>query len=262
MMLDSITPVILTYNEEANVGRTLERLTWAKKIIVVDSESTDNTLAIARAYASVKIFSRPFDCHANQWQFGISQTDIDTEWVLALDADYILTDDLTRELQELAPPAEVAGYFARFVYCVDGRPLRATLYPPVAVLFRRERARYIQDGHTQRVQLSGRVEKLRHVIYHDDRKSLSHWVAAQDRYARIEADKFFSPSWEPTRWTESLRRMRVVAPFAMLLYTLLIKRLVLDGWPGIFYSLQRTYAELLLSLYLIRNDLNRARKDQ
>ena len=257
-MLDAITPVILTFNEAANLERTLAKLSWARRIVVVDSHSTDETREIAARHPAVAFVARTFDGHASQWDHAITKTGIETEWVLALDADYVLSNALIEEMRGLAPPADIDGYSARFVYCVDGRPLRATLYPPVTVLFRRERASYVQDGHTQRVQLGGRTESLTNVIYHDDRKSLSRWVAAQDRYARIEAEKFLAPGWKPARWTERLRSYRVIAPFAMLFYCLFIKGLVLDGRPGIFFSLQRTFAELLLSLYLIRHDLGSA----
>ncbi len=67
-MLDHITPVLLTFNEEVNIGRTLSHLTWAKDIVVVDSGSTDKTLAIVASCSQARLFSRPFDTHGNQWR--------------------------------------------------------------------------------------------------------------------------------------------------------------------------------------------------
>lgn len=256
-MINDVTPVILTLNEGPNLARTLSKLSWAREIIVVDSGSTDETLAIAASNPAVRVISRAFDGHANQWNFAVAQTGIGTPWVLALDADYVLSDALVDEIKSLRPDPEVHGYRVRFVYCVDGNPLRGTLYPPVTVLFRRQGAQYVQDGHTQRVHLEGSTRMLSNVIFHDDRKSLSRWLQSQRDYARIEAEKYLSPAWRPRRWTEFLRSLRVVAPLAMLGYCLFVKLLILDGWPGIFYSLQRSYAELLLSLHLIAQDLKR-----
>src|SRR5919106_2423683 len=102
-MLDQITPLILTYNEAPNIGRTLENLSWAQDIVVVDSFSDDETLEIAASFPNVRCVQRVFDCHRNQWEFGLRETGIKTPWVLALDADYILTTDLTDELQKLEP---------------------------------------------------------------------------------------------------------------------------------------------------------------
>jgi glycosyltransferase involved in cell wall biosynthesis len=254
-VLENITPVILTLDEAPNIGRTLAKLSWARDIVIVDSGSTDETLSIASRHKKVRVVSRPFDCHANQWNHGISDANIRTDWVLALDADYVLSDALIDELAALVPAAGVSGYRAQFVYCVEGKPLRATVLPPVTILFQREGARYVQDGHTQRVKIDGRIEMLSNVIFHDDRKSLPRWVASQDRYARIEADKLCNSRGKSLRLPERIRRLRVVAPFAMLFYCLFVKGLILDGWAGIFYSFQRTFAELLLSLYLLERTL-------
>lgn len=255
-MLDRITPVILTFNEAPNIGRTLERLSWAKDVMIVDSFSTDETAAIVGRFPNARLFQRKFDTHAQQWNFGILETAIETEWVLALDADYIVSSDLLHELQALAPEADVAGYRTSFRYCIEGRPLRATVYTPVTVLFRRERAEYVQDGHTQRVTINGRIALLSGVIFHDDRKSLSHWVASQDRYMRLDAEKLLKADWSNPGWAGRIRKLRVVAPFAMLFYCLLLRGLVLDGRAGLFYSFQRAFAELLLSLHLLQHDLS------
>jgi glycosyltransferase involved in cell wall biosynthesis len=257
MRLDQIAAVILTRDEAPNIARTLEKLRWARQIVVVDSQSADDTVAIAGGFPNVRVVTRAFRSHADQWSFAVFDTGIDAEWILALDADYVLSDDLVEELRTLEPASGVDGYSARFIYCVDGRPLRATLYPPVTVLYRKAHARYWQDGHTQRVSVDGAVRALRGPIFHDDRKSLSSWVAAQDRYARIEAEKLSRPSTAAADWPERLRRTKVLAPFAMLAYCLFVKGLVLDGWPGVFYAFQRTFAELLLSLHLIRRALDR-----
>src|SRR5215211_8720986 len=99
-MLDQITPLILTYNEAPNIARVLESLRWAGEVVVVDSFSTDQTTAIAASFPNVRVVQRVFDCHRNQWEFGLRETRIETEWVLALDADYIVTNDLKNEIQE------------------------------------------------------------------------------------------------------------------------------------------------------------------
>ena len=96
-MLNQITPLILTYNEAPNLGRTLDRLAWARDIVIVDSLSTDDTRAIAARYPSARVFDRAFTSHAEQWNFGLEQTGIKTDWVLALDADFVLTEDVIRE---------------------------------------------------------------------------------------------------------------------------------------------------------------------
>ena len=72
-MLESITPLILTFNEEANLARTLAKLDWASEIILVDSFSDDATCEIARQRRGLKLFQREFDSHAEQWNYGLKQ---------------------------------------------------------------------------------------------------------------------------------------------------------------------------------------------
>src|SRR5436189_3314309 len=97
-MLDHITPVLLTFNEEPNIARTLARLEWAKDIVVVDSGSTDATRAILAKFPNVRVFDRRFESHANQWRFATEETQIGTSWILRLDADYEVLKPLIMEL--------------------------------------------------------------------------------------------------------------------------------------------------------------------
>lgn len=250
-MLDQITPLILTYNEAPNIVRSLQRLGWARDIVVVDSFSTDATIQLAKQFPNVRVFQRPFDTHAQQWSFGLEQTEIKTPWVLALDADYILTDEFIQEIDCLDPKSGPSGFSARFIYCLQGKPLRSGIYPPVTVLYRHNCSRYEQDGHTQRVRVEGEVQNLRSRVLHDDRKPLRHWLKAQARYAELEAQKLSSVRPEHLKPTDRMRRWIVVAPPAMLLYCLIVRVGLLDGWAGLHYAFERTIAETMLSLYLI-----------
>jgi glycosyltransferase involved in cell wall biosynthesis len=255
-MLDQITPLILTYNEAPNIGRTLEQLRWARDIVVVDSLSNDNTLEAAARFAQVRPFSREFSSHENQWNFGLRETDIKSEWILALDADYILTPELLEELKRLQPAPEIAGYRAQFTYCINGRPLRSGIYPPVTVLYRRDRGHYTQDGHTHKLVVEGPVVDLASRILHDDRKPLRHWLQSQVRYTKLEAEKLLRADPSTLAWSDRIRRWRVVAPFAVLFYCLILRGGVFDGWAGFYYAFQRMLAELMLSIYLIEDDFN------
>lgn len=246
--LEEITVLILTYNEEANIGRTLSRLDWARRIVVVDSGSTDKTVDIVRQFPCTEIVVRPFDNHPNQWNFGLEVCGNSSNWILALDADYIVGDAFRDELAGLNPTEEVSGYSASFRYCINGRPLRGSLYPPVTVLYRHSRARYFQDGHTQRLALSGLVLPMRAPLYHDDRKPLSRWFASQRKYAALEADHLLETPPRELSGVDRIRLMAWPAPILVFLYTLICKGCVLDGRAGWFYAAQRLVAELMLAL--------------
>lgn len=254
----NITALVLTRNEAPNLARTLAKLTWLPEVVIVDSQSTDETREIAAKYENARVIERRFTSHAEQWNFGLEEAGINSEWVLALDADFVLTDALIREIQSLEPAASLAGYWASFKYCIDGHPLRGAAYPPVAVLFRRGRGRYAQDGHTQRIRLDGEIGRLAAPILHDDRKSLTHWLGSQARYMALEAEKLSNPAVH-IGLVDQVRRWIVIAPPAMFLYCYLVRGGILDGKAGLFYALQRSVAEGMLSLFLVRRMLGRDR---
>jgi glycosyltransferase involved in cell wall biosynthesis len=250
MDLSGITLLILTYNEAPNIGRTLAALSWAEEIVIIDTGSTDGTIEIARsAHPNVRIIERAFDTHGAQWNFGLQQ--VHTPWILSLDADYELSPGFVEEIRRIEPAADIAGYEVQFQYRIFGHSLKASVYPPRVVLFRRDRCSYYDDGHTQRLRAEGVVGHLAGLIYHDDRKPLAHWLRSQDRYAIIEARHLLSAPLDKLNFQDRLRRKIFFGAPLMFLYLLFARGLIFDGWPGWFYVCQRTIAEFLLSLRLL-----------
>lgn len=248
-MLEEITPLILTYNEAPNIHRTLQQLTWAKRIVIIDSYSTDETLEITGAYPQVEIFQHKFISFANQCNYGLSK--INTPWVLSLDADYILSDELIAEIKSLPKDTEVNSYLVSFKYCVFGKPLRATLLPPRKVLYKREKAIYRDDGHAHRVSVKGDSKPLLGFIYHDDRKPFTRWLWSQERYMIIESKKLLETPESELSLGDRIRKQKLFAPFVILIYCLILKGGILDGWHGWYYAFQRVFAEILLSMQII-----------
>ena len=191
-MFEAITPLILTYNEAPNIARTLVKLDWATKIVIIDSYSTDDTLDIVKANPRVEVFQREFDTHAAQWNYGLEK--VNTQWVLSLDADYVLTDTLIEEIKNLELNNTADSYFISFKYCVFGKPLSGTILPPRQALFKKELSTYIDDGHTQLLKVTGSHKSLENYILHDDRKPFSRWLWAQNRYMVLEAKKLTETS--------------------------------------------------------------------
>jgi glycosyltransferase involved in cell wall biosynthesis len=253
--LDRIDVIVLTWNEEANLARTLDALTAFPRIVVLDSGSTDTTQEIAARYPNVRVCRRDFETHAAQWNHALTACGLQAEWVLALDADYVLTPPLVAEIGALHPAPSTGGYRASFRYCIEGKPLSGSLYPPVTVLYRREGADYVQDGHTQRVVVRGNVLALGGAIFHDDRKPFAAWLAAQDRYARLECALLMSTPWAALGWRDRLRRMILITPWLVPLYCLTVGRGLADGRIGLIYALQRGIAEAILSVRVLQAGL-------
>jgi len=255
----SITPVLLTFNESPNIRRTLAQLAWAEDIVVVDSGSTDDTLSVLNSHPRVRVFHRAFDTHHAQWCFAMHETRIGTPWALRLDADYQVTDDLIAEMANLAVPDTVAAYEAAFDYAVFGRRLTGSLYPPKPILLRMGRFSISDEGHTEGWVVNGPVAKLKARLIHDDWKSMRDWAMAQARYMTRERQKLDSRQVGVRDW---LRMHPPLMPLTVFFYCLFGKGLLFNGKAGMLYTLQRTIAEGILSLYILEKQLSAPEKQK
>ncbi len=186
-----VTPVVLTFNEEANVGRTLESLRAFPRVVVVDSLSDDGTEAIARSFPNVAWFARPWGGFREQWRFAFEETSIATPFVLALDADMAVSPRLEREIADTARRGDVDGATMAFEYRIRGVSLVGSLYPRQLRLLRLSRARVGERGHAHHLEVDGRVVDLSARLVHDDRKPLEMFVRAQLGYSARELPRLF-----------------------------------------------------------------------
>jgi hypothetical protein len=124
-------------------------------------------------------------------------------------------------------------------------------------LCRKDKARYADDGHGHRVQISGSTTALESFIAHDDRKPLDRWLGEQLKYSAREAEHLLGTPNAKLNRADRIRLKIVLAPPLVILFALFGKGLILDGWAGWFYALQRLLAEVLLSLRLLETKLKR-----
>jgi glycosyltransferase involved in cell wall biosynthesis len=251
-MLDHITPVLLTHNEDQNIGRTLSRLSWAKDVVVVDGGSTDRTLSILAGCANLRVFKRRFDTHANQWRYAVEETQIATDWILRLDADYQVSDALVSELTRLDPNAPVNAYRIGFDYAIFSQKLFSSLYPANTILLRKDKFSVRDRGHTEAWDVEGPVATLSGRILHDDWKPTEQWMIGQTRYMQRELEWLRVDGAGLVRW---LRLRPPLMPIFVFLYCLFGKGLIVNGRAGIFYALQRMIAEGVLSLMVLEAKL-------
>ena len=253
MDLADITPLVLTYNEAANIEACLACLAWARDVVVVDSFSTDDTVERARQFANVRVLQRRFDTHSAQVEFRTPRNGNRhavgpvARCRLSADARIARRDSLAR-----AAYRRVCLLCAVHLLCVWPPAARAACIGRWPRCFVASELDYVQDGHTQRLRLhSGSFGQLTGRMLHDDRKSLGRWLASQDRYMELEARLLLERPAGQLGWTDRLRKWVVLAPWLMFVYCLLVKGALLDGRAGWYYAFQRLTAELILSLKLI-----------
>jgi glycosyltransferase involved in cell wall biosynthesis len=247
----AVTPVLLTLNEEPNIGRTLASLSWADKVVVLDSGSTDGTERVARGFPAVRWFTRPFDAHAKQWRFAVEETGVESEYILALDADMSTSASFLEELEFRFLAGSYVGATIPFEYWMMGRRLPGSIYPPQVRLFRRGSARVEQDGHTQRFVVDAPAYRFRSRLRHDDRKSLERWVHSQLGYSKKELERLNGEGRSALK--DRLRRtglMPIVAGSVAYVRT----GGPLGGGAALRYTWERVVFECLLAMRLFDGD--------
>lgn len=242
-----ITPVVLTYNEAPNLARGLRSLTWADRVVVVDSGSNDDTESIARSFPNVSWFVRPFDTHARQWSYAIHDTGVTTPYVLALDADYAVTAAFVQECERRFLPGGFDGAMAGFEYRVLGRALMGSVYPAKPVLFRPQALHIEQPGHTQEMRVDGRLYTFEARLIHDDRKPVERFTSSQLAYARLEDERLARGG---RRWQDRVRAtglMPLVAGAAAYVRA----GGPLRGRAALRYAYERVLFECLLAMRIM-----------
>src|SRR5260370_4551941 len=164
MNLESLkhtTPIVLNFNEEANLRRNLDSLLWAERVVIVDSGSTDETEEIARSYSNVTWHTRPFDSFRAQWQYALDQTSISTEYVLALDADMEVSAKLLEEIAGVFLKGNYDGGMMPIDYRYYGRSLAGAICPPQIRIFRGDAVKVTQLNHGHKFAVAGPVYRFR-----------------------------------------------------------------------------------------------------
>jgi glycosyltransferase involved in cell wall biosynthesis len=187
----SVTTMVFTLNEEANLPACLASLEWCHDVIVVDSFSTDRTCEISKAYGA-RFFQNRFEGFGTQRNWALNNTSPRNEWILILDADERVPAGLARELllQAREAPENVGAYRMRRRFHMWGRWLRhSSLYPTWVVRFvRLGRIRYEDRGHAETQHVSGAILELQEDLHDENLKGIEAWFERQNRYSSRDAE--------------------------------------------------------------------------
>jgi len=191
MNLLDITVIILTFNEKLHIQRCLENVRgFAKRVCVVDSFSTDETPAMAKAMGA-EVFQNKWDKnHARQFNWALQNVDVKTTWVLRLDADEYLTQELVDELKRKLPDvdAQISGIILnlRRVFC--GRWIKHNVPVKLLRLFRTGKGMCEQRWMDEHIQLTeGRSIEFEHDFVDHNLNTIGWWTNKHKGYAIREA---------------------------------------------------------------------------
>ena len=260
-----VSVVILTKNEERNLPACLDSVAFSDDIVVFDSYSDDATVEIAEARPNVRVVQRRFDNWSAHQNWGVRNIPFRHPWVLYIDADERVDDELAVEVQRAADPASPLSAFRfRRKDLFMGRWLRhAQLYPTWLIrLFRPERVRYERLVNPVTV-VDGPVGELRgHIVHYPFSKGVHHWIERHNSYSMFEAKELIKVtggerapkkdvfSRDPAKKRAALKDIFFTLPFRPQIkwaYYVFWRRVFLDGKPGMIYSrLQYMYEYMIV----------------
>jgi glycosyltransferase involved in cell wall biosynthesis len=260
-----VSVLILTLNEEANLAECIDSCAWSDDIVVFDSLSQDRTREIGLAKGA-RGFERSFDNYASQRNAALTTVSYKHNWVLMVDADERVPEDLATEIKNTLPQVDVRTVMFRMRRkdFFLGQWLRRSSGYPTWV------GRLVKVGHVlvereinEEYVHDGRVEYFRSHLYHFPfNKGIAYWVERHNRYSTMEVVEKLAMHREPIEPRKLLGRDPVarrrtlkkisyrlpMRPLIVFLYLYVLRLGVLDGRAGFYFSRMRATYELLIDL--------------
>jgi len=272
-----VSVVVLTHNEEVNVGECLDACAWCDDVHVLDSGSTDRTRQIAEEMG-VPVHHHPFRNFGEQRNWAIDHIAAKHPWQFHIDADERFTAAIVREIAERIGPEGEGTAAAAFL--VPGKLIffnrwlkHSGQYPTYQVrLFRPDHCRFVADGHGQREDTTGPLGVLQQPYLHFSfNKGLFEWFTRHNRYSQQEADEMWAAAeqggidWaallgkDVTRRRRALKRLAYNLPgrfFWRFVYNYFARLGLIDGMPGLHYaimiSIYEHWTEMKVTEYRVR----------
>lgn len=233
----NLSVAIATYNEENNIKDLLDNLSWVEEIVIVDGQSSDDTVKIAKKYKNVKIIST-----SNKAIFHINkQMAIDAcqnDWILQLDADERITPDLKKEIIKITNSTktkENAFWIKRKNYFLGTFLTKGGQYPdPVIRLFKKGKGRLPCVSVHEQVEIDGKVGQLKNDLLHFADTSFSRYLARNNRYTTLIAKELAKQKLK-LNFLNSLNYF-LVKPLFWFLKSFVRHKGFVDGFAGFVFS--------------------------
>jgi glycosyltransferase involved in cell wall biosynthesis len=236
-----ISATIIVRNEEANIAEVCESVAWADEIVVIDSDSTDRTVEIAKKFTD-KIFNREFKGYKDKHEFADAQATGD--WIFWIDADERVSDELQNSIANLRNKADselADGYkISRKTFFMN-RWIRHCGWSPdyQMRLYRKDKSHWDGVAPHQTARVDGRVETLDGELLHYTKRDLSEYHRVLDSYATLAAEQLAAEG--KTVGSFSIFTSSVAA----FIRTYLLKQGYRDGVPGFMISMFTAYGVFL-----------------
>ena len=260
-----VSVLILTLNEEMNLPRCLASLYWCNDVVVLDSKSTDRTQEIAASH-NARVFEREFDNYAAQRNFGLNEITYKNSWLLMLDADEVVPQELIDEIKIILSTGNdktVLYRMRRKDYLFGKWIKRSSKYPIWFGRLMKIGQIKIKREINEEYHADGQVDLLRHhLLHYPFNKGISAWVEKHNRYSSMEANLKFLQGPANFLWKHLfdsdpvVRRKNIKAlfhklparPLLVFLGLYIVRLGLLEGRAGLTYCLLTSYYEFLIDI--------------
>ena len=248
--MTKITAIIPTLNEEIHIEEAIQSVGFADEIIVIDSYSTDNTVALAEKH-NVKIIKRKFDDFSSQKNFAIEQAK--NPWIYILDADERVTPEVEKEiLDAIKNPKNKVGFYVHRSFYFAGKKINYSGWQrdKVVRLFLKAHCKYQGIVH-ETIKANGELGFFKHKIDHFGYKNYNHFISKIHQYGELKAQELHAKGK-----TVNAYHILIKPPFRIFSHFIL-KKGFLDGYAGLILATTQAYAVLTryIKLWLLNRNV-------
>ncbi len=254
--MEKISVTIITFNEEKNIKECIESCyEIADEIIVLDSYSTDNTEKIAKSFPTVKFFQHPFEGHVEQKNRALAYSK--NEWILSLDADERVSENLKKEILYLIHNPDYMNQFQgfkipRLTYHMGKFIYHCGWYPQKKYrLFKKQYAKWVGENPHDYIEITGKGHSLKGSIIHYSFKDLSHQIDTINKFSSIVAfNRFYQDK-------DFSILKSIYKPIIKFLEIYIFKFGFLDGFPGFTIAITSAFSSFLkvAKMYELKNQV-------
>ncbi len=264
-----VSVLVPVKNEAENLRRCLPALEWADEVFVVDSQSTDDTVAVAEAHGATVVQFHFNGVYPKKKNWALDALPFRNDWVLIVDADEVVVPELAEEIARRTASDEADGFYLNMKYYFLGRRIQHCGYAEAwnLRLFKHKLGRYEKmpvppgsktgdnEAH-EHVELRGEARRLVHELDHHAYPTIAAWVEKHNRYAVWEAEMYERFLYEPVpasigpgkRFKRRLRKLYLrlpMRPLARFLYAYVFRLGFLDGTPGLVFCTLLAFYDFL-----------------
>lgn len=239
--MQKLSVIVITENEEHNIERCLNSVQWADEIVVVDAFSADRTVEISRRF-NAKVVQHAWCGYAAQKQFALDHATC--PWVLSLDADEEVTDEVRIAIQKiLSSPEAFDGYeINRQSFFLGQRIQHGGWFPDYQLrLFRREKTKVIQRPVHEGFVIDGRIGRIESAVNHYTYQSIQHYLHKMNEYTSLEVMNKLSRKKKKIHWYDFITH-----PLAVFLKMFIALQGYRDGFRGFLLAFYSTLYNLLI----------------